>query len=268
MKQFFLKHLRVHNYACKKARKLFERIFPLFKNTGNLFKNTNLQLKNQENEPFEYAQTISTILESCNKIKTVKWEKGNGHDGRISSAIAEKPFLDLLEKSLERSSFKIERPRDRYWYDIRINGIPINLKITTGNTDNAINKVAVIYTLTGIEVKNKNMNFNTFYRILWNSKIKTERNRQTEYHYLVINKTNGSVLLKSILDIHTYKTNPSNVLQINWKNEFGFIDYRSDNNSKKMYDLLKCIQVSVRESINSNRQFAEADLEVLIEMDN
>jgi hypothetical protein len=32
-----------------------------------------------------------------------------------------------------------------------------------------------------------------------------------------------------------------------------------------MYDLLKCIQVSVRESINSNRQFAEADIEKLID---
>jgi hypothetical protein len=51
----------------------------------------------------------------------------------------------------------------------------------------------------------------------------------TEYHYLVINKNTNEMLLKSIFDIHTYKSNPCNDLQINWDNEFKNIEYKIDN---------------------------------------
>jgi len=217
-------------------------------------------LKNEYNETkMDYGFTIKCINEEC---KSINLTKSDESDGRISSAIAEKPYLSELKKRLvEKHVFSVEIPNDRHWYDIRINDIPINLKITTGSTsDNALNKVAVIYSLTGIEVKNKNMNFDCFYKHLQNSKIKKERDPKTEYHYLVINKTNGNILLKSILDIHCYKSNPSNILQINWNNEFKFIDYRCESFNDKAVELLSVIQKSIREAINSMEKFADADL--------
>jgi hypothetical protein len=227
-------------------------------NLKEFFNPKNLKKDSNKND-MDYDFTINSIINECGSINLTKPDDS---DGRISSAIAEKPYLSELKKRLvEKYVFSVEIPNDRHWYDIKINDIPINLKITAGNTsDNALNKVAVIYTLTGIEVKNKNMNFDCFYKHLKNSKIKEERDRKTEYHYLVINKTNGNILLKSILDIHTYKSNPSNILQINWNNEFKFIDYHCESFNDKATELLLVIQKSVREAISSMETFAEAEI--------
>ena len=88
------------------------------------------------------------------------------------------------------------------------------------------------------------------------------RDKSTEYHYLVKNKINGDVLFKSIFDIHTYISNPSNDLQINWKNEFENIKYktRDDNYLEKVKELILTIQKSVKEMISRTKEFADADI--------
>jgi uncharacterized alkaline shock family protein YloU len=84
----------------------------------------------------------------------------------------------------------------------------------------------------------------------------------TEYHYLVVNKNTGKVLLKSILDIHTFKTNPCNDLQINWNNEFNHIDFVTpDTDFKaKIRQLLQAVQTSVKQAIEGMKEFAGADI--------
>jgi uncharacterized alkaline shock family protein YloU len=84
----------------------------------------------------------------------------------------------------------------------------------------------------------------------------------TEYHYLVVNKNTGKILLKSILDIHTYKTNPCNDLQINWSNEFINIDFMTPDLSfkEKIKELLKAIQNSVKQAIAGMKEFADANI--------
>jgi hypothetical protein len=75
----------------------------------------------------------------------------------------------------------------------------------------------------------------------------------------------GDVLLKPIFDIHTYVSNASNDLQINWKNEFIHRSYVTDDGDylKKVESLLSCIQKSVKEMINRTKKFAEMDLSSL-----
>ena len=85
----------------------------------------------------------------------------------------------------------------------------------------------------------------------------------TEYHYLVVNKETGKILLKSIFDIHTFKSNPCNDLQINWKNEFQHTEYITLDFNAKIQELLKVIQTSVKQLITSMKDFAEADFDVL-----
>lgn len=210
-----------------------------------------------------YDDTINAIKNECSNIKI---SYSNPGDGRIISAIKETEYLDILEKTLNKNypDFKIIRPANRYWYDIKINDIPINLKITSGGTDNAFNKSAIIFTLTGKEIDKHNMNYNEWYDLIQHSNKKINRENRTEYHYLVVDKDTGNILLKSILDIHTYKSNPSNDLQINWKNEFDNITYQCTDFKDKIKSLLLTIQTSVKKMIDNMSLFAYANLDNII----
>ena len=107
------------------------------------------------------------------------------------------------------------------------------------------------------------MNFNQFFKTLKECPKKTERNQMTEYHYLVVNKNDGKVLVKSILDIHTFKSNPCNYLQINWCNEFNNIDFVIPDTyfKEKIQQLIKTIQTSIKQAIASMNDFASSDIE-------
>jgi hypothetical protein len=206
-----------------------------------------------------YEETIQAIKEACKKtnISFITDED----DGRLSSAVKEKPYLKALVENLP-TGFKTEMPKARFWYDIIINGIPVNLKLTTGKADNAFNKKAVNATLAcgGSITTNQNTDFNAFYENLKKCS-KNERNLATEYHYLAIHKNTGEILLKPLLDIHSYKTNPSNIMQINWKNEFNNIAYRSPDYKAKVRELLKTIQTSLKEWFERSKAFVEADID-------
>jgi len=75
-----------------------------------------------------------------------------------------------------------------------------------------------------------------------------------------VNKSNGNVLFKSLLDIHSYKTNPCNILQINWRHEFDNIDYKTNDDEYKnqIKKLLGCVQTSIKQDIQSKIDFANA----------
>jgi hypothetical protein len=211
-----------------------------------------------------YSQTRDLIVATCAEINI---QFGETEDGRIASAVKETEYLDKLEQAIltKNPDFIIDRPKARHWYDIRINGIPINLKLTTGGTDNAFNKVAIAYTISGEELQKKNMNYNAWFQYLKTMAKKPVREKQTEYHYLVLNKTSGKILFKSILDIHSYKSNPCNDMQINWQSEFAHLDYyiADENFREKIKELLKTVQKSVRQLIESMREFADADIDAL-----
>lgn len=207
-----------------------------------------------------YDQTIQAIKTACEALNISLAGEG---DGRIISAVKETEYLDALKSKLESVGVLVEIPASRYWYDVRINAIPFNLKLTTGGTDNAFNKTALYYTITGNVCPKKNMNFGEWYALVKAADKKKERDRQTEYHYLVVEKETKAILVKSILDIHTYKSNPCNDLQINWNNEFKNKEYvTSDADYKsKVSTLLKTVQTSIRQAVESMRLFAEADID-------
>ena len=212
---------------------------------------------------YTYEQIIQAIKDECAKINLIY---SNDGDGRLTSAVKEAEYLQQLEKGLKEThaSVKFEfQPVDRWWWDCRVNGLTINLKLTTGGTDNAFNKVAIIYSISGVELEKKNMNYNQFFKEIRSCQKKAVRDRMTEYHYLVVNKNTGKVLLKSILDIHTFKTNPCNDLQINWNNEFNHIDFVIPDAKfkEKTKELLKTVQASVKQAIEGMKDFASADID-------
>jgi hypothetical protein len=211
-----------------------------------------------------YSETIQAIKSECAKINISFSKEG---DGRLTSAIKETEYLTLLKQHINDNypHFTVEIPKERFWYDIKINEIPINLKITVGGTDNAFNKVAIIYTISGQDTTKKNMNYNQWFKTIQDSPKKSIRNKSTEYHYLVVHKDTGQILLKSILDIHTYKTNPCNILQINWNNEFKYIDscIQDSHFKLKIKKLLQTVQNSLNQFISSMNEFCETDIDEL-----
>lgn len=211
-----------------------------------------------------YNETIELIKTACKKIN-ITFSKSE--DGRIDSAIKEKDYLDKLTTTIYdlNKSIKVEIPNARYWYDIKINDIVINLKLTKNGTDNAFNKQAIIYTITG-EISSKTvMDFKYWFEYICKNGIKENRNRMSEYHYLVVNKETGDILIKSIIDIHTYKSNPSNILQINWKNEFDNIEYKvkEEKFKEKVIELMKTIQKSLKQYYNTIKDVVDANMETI-----
>jgi hypothetical protein len=212
-----------------------------------------------------YQKTYDEIVKACAAIQ-IGFDVGK--DGRIESAIKEKEYLDKLNDLLIASNpdFWIVRPGDRYWYDIKINEIPINLKLTVGGGDNALNKTAIAYSMSGDDNVPLKMNIGQFFEHLKKIPKKEVRDRSSEYHYLVLNKNTGQLLFKSIFDIHSYKSNPSNIMQINWTKEFLNADYKVVSNEDykaKVRELLKTVQRSVKQLISSMDNFASADIDSL-----
>lgn len=208
----------------------------------------------------EYYKWVKAIKEAA-KLTNIDYSKDSEEDGRLDSAVKEKAYFNTFVTHLP-PDFKIDRPKARVWYDIMINGIPINLKLTTGKADNAFNKKGVEATLAGGPdiMTNQNTHFNQLYSNLKKHASK-ERNLQTEYHYLVVNKITGDILFKPLLDIHTYKTNPSNIMQIDWKNEFSQIAYKATEHKAKIRELLKVIQSSLKQWYDRSKVFINADID-------
>ena len=174
----------------------------------------------------------------------------------------------LLEKY---PNWKVIVSPPRASCDIMVNSIRINLKLTDcKSSDNSVNKPSIYYSITGLTTYPYSSNWNSFLDKLTDAKkdnqIKKQRDKSTEYHYLVKNKLTSDVLLKPIFDIHTYVSNPSNHLQINWNNEFTNIEYHTEDADylKKVESLLVCIQKSVKEMIERTKRFSEADISELL----
>lgn len=201
--------------------------------------------------------------------KTLKLSYVKNTDGRIESAIKEESVKKYLKNELMKinSEIDIDIPKNkRSWYDIKIEGIPINIKITTGGTDNAMSKEGVYYSLTG-EFPPINKNYSEWYKLLEENKysIKQVRDKFTEYHYLVIHKISGNVMFKSIFDVRKPISNPSNDLQFNWNYEFENSEYEILENEyiETVIELLSIIQKSNKDAINKRLYFVQAEIESL-----
>jgi chemotaxis protein histidine kinase CheA len=216
----------------------------------------------------EYETTVGEIASIAKSISLAKNLQSDG-DGRIDSAMKETPFLNEMKRIiLERHpDWVVVISPPRASYDIMVNGIKINAKLTDCKSpDNSVSKPSIYYSITGLATYPNSSNWNGFLDRLGRAKtanqIKKQRHKPTEYHYLVKNKLTGDVLFKPIFDIHTYVSNPSNDLQIGWKNEFAHADYHTEdaNYLEKVMELLGCIQKSVKEMRERTKQFAKADL--------
>jgi hypothetical protein len=190
-------------------------------------------------------------------------------DGRLVSAIKEKQYLTCLSSRLtdRNPEWDIHIPPNRSAYDIRINGIWINLKITTGKTsDNCCNKLSFFRSITGSENCPKSCNWNKWLENLKREGIRMTRNRLTEYHYLVVFKHTNKILFKSIFDLDTYIANPCNDIQINWGKELLHKDtYTADElYMDKVLSLIETIKIAQKKAIETRDKMASIDVSSLV----
>lgn len=216
----------------------------------------------------DYVHIVSEVKSAAESIHL---HRADG-DGRIDSANKEAFFLNEMQRIIltQHPDWNVCITPPRADCDFIVNSVRINLKLTDCKTaDNSVNKRAIYFSITGDTNYPTSSNWNEFLHELQKAKaenrIKTNRDRATEYHYLVKNKITGEVLFKPIFDIHRYVSNASNDLQINWKKEFQNADYVTADAEyvKKVGELLVCIQTSVRQMIERTKAFAEADIESL-----
>ena len=236
---------------------------------------TPLTTMNNDTYEFIRSEVLSAAISAAKAAKWNKKKKGDC-DGRIVSAMKEKPFLNEMKKILleRHPDWEVVISPKRAPCDIMVNGIRINLKLTDcKSADNSVNKPTIFYSITGLTAYPYSSNWNDFSDKLTDAKtkgqIKKQRHKPSELHYLVINKLTGDVLLKALFDIHKYVSNPSNDLQINWKNEFDHSDYHTEEADylKKVESLLICLQTSVKEMIEKTKRFADADVGSLLTLE-
>jgi hypothetical protein len=208
-----------------------------------------------------YQNITKAIRGICSNIRI---NFNNAGDGRLEAAIKEDEYLQLFKSRMTSAhpDIPVEIAPPRFWYDVRVGGIPINLKLTNGGTDNCMNKKAVYCSLTGLEDFPYATNWNEFWKRICDGPRKEERVHMTEYHYLVVNKANGDFILKAMLDIQNFRSNACNDLQINWKNEFKVRDVLTDDPEydDAVKNLLSVIQTSVRMAHSTSKSFIEADI--------
>jgi len=217
----------------------------------------------------EYDFTISEVNSVA---KSIGVKKGDG-DGRFDSAIKQKPFVKKIEKILleKHPEWEVVVYLYRKSYHIMVNSIKFSVRITDCKSpDNSMSKPSVYFSITGSNNYPYSSNLNQLHDRLIDAKtkgqIKKHRDKRTELHFLVINKSTGDVLVKAIFDIYNYASNAENTLQINWKNEFKYSEYYTEDvdYSKKVDSLMLCIQKSVKMFYATSDKFANADLRSLI----
>lgn len=222
-----------------------------------------------------YAHITRYISTACRKVRSEyagkqicqRYQREESViDGRLDSAHGEKWFLNRLVHHLRviHPKLPIERSTTREWYDIRVCGIPINLKLTCGGTDNAFNKMSIEYTIRGEVPVKKKITFNEWLDRLVEAlpSMSERRDRRREYHYLVFNKKDGRFRFTSLLDIRAFRSNPTNILQICWRREFQpdpSVTRLRYEKGKTVCGILEVIRQSLLQDYERKKRFLEMD---------
>ena len=136
-------------------------------------------------------------------------------DGRYNSTIDEDTIIDLLEEKYGKEN--IERPPARWWWDVKVFGIPVNIKSSTFKTaDNFSSKQAVLYSLTDLTEEEivRVKDFQTFQKLL---KERGKKENGRDYYIIALNKVTNETHLLSLKTLYVLTPNGNNLLfQVNW----------------------------------------------------
>lgn len=131
-------------------------------------------------------------------------------DGRRNSRVDEDSIIDALIAKYGRDH--VVKMPDRYWYDVKLFGFPVNIKSSRMTTaDNCSANQAILHCFTQAELKN---GWEHFYSSLAKRSV-TDTGRN--YYFIVLDKRDGSVHLQSLLTLARLRSNGNNLpFQIKW----------------------------------------------------
>lgn len=215
-------------------------------------------------------ELFNKIIE-CIKNSDLKLYK-ESKDGRVNSITDEKIIINYLKSSevgkyviddSELNFKNIERKvGDMYLKDPNNNEpIVINIKTSNGKSaDNVFSKLGLLIAFTDIPLNNlpKSINWEKMTNLLLENRKEVFR----DYYYLYVDKNNTkNCLIRGMKKINQYKTNPSNILQINWENEYVLFENNLSENESYNY-IIKLISESLKKDLYGKQFFIDKLLEI------
>ena len=176
---------------------------------------------------FSATTACTTALETALAKRlgtTLKQMRSRFSDGRLGSVEAEATVITAI-KAVLKGHASVFVPPARSWYDVSVHWpeihtpIYFNIKVSVGGCDNAFNKKAVVLSLSSLDEADipNAMSLNTMHDLIVDN-IRVIRDPR-DYHYIYVDKKDGTVIVRSISDIQSWTSNPHNLLQINWTKE-------------------------------------------------
>ena len=162
---------------------------------------------------FESIQEMLNVLNAESGIEASTLHE----DGRVNSIKDEDNIISEMKRLFKD---RIKEPKARHWYDVMIDGIPCQIKASTGGSDNFSSKKAVVYTLTNMiitEVDRMKNGFPVFDNII---RQRRDDNNQRDYPIVVLDKNTNTLHLKTLKTLTCLVPNGNNLpFQINWNKE-------------------------------------------------
>ena len=165
-----------------------------------------------------FPENLKKVLNYLNKIGKMKANSGH-EDGRVNSISDEDDIIKLLVDKFGENNIELQPPRE--WYDVRIYGIPCQIKSSDfikGASDNFSSKLAILYAFTDLDEEELKSGTSTWKG--WQNKLLEHRNdnNNRDYYILVFDKSTGNFHLQSLKMLKKLTPNGNNLpFQIKWK---------------------------------------------------
>tara|TARA_B100000131_G_scaffold316848_2_gene357691 strand:+ start:1712 stop:2359 length:648 start_codon:yes stop_codon:yes gene_type:complete len=204
---------------------------------------------------------ISKLLKQISKITVCE----SNRDGRLNSIKDEKTLIDKIKQIATNSKeFEVYEPPPRHWYDLMVNGIPIQIKSSSGKTDNWSSKKSLLWALSDLSMEEIDaiVNRPKVIQKKLGSISCVKNGSYRDMDILCIDKNTGKVHHKTLCSLSKLISNGSNLpFQIPWKanlksqpvtrshhEAFTFIieAYRSSIMKKQDQDDLETLEESLR----------------------
>jgi len=143
-------------------------------------------------------------------------------DGRVNSITDEETLIRALVSICKEVGLSYQKPKERYWYDFMIENIPIQIKSSTGGTDNWSSAGALLYAITSTPTEeiSKYRTGPSAFAVLKEHSIAGEYSTRL-LPILCVEKNTGKVRLHYLTELNYLRPNPSNMpFQISWKKEW------------------------------------------------
>jgi len=143
--------------------------------------------------------------------------KASNHyeDGRVNSIEDEETIIAMLKEICGEGN--VQEPPLRHWYDVKIYDIPVQIKSSSGGSDNFSSKKSIAYAFTNLtesEVDGMSNRWQDFDEMVANRR---DDNNNRDYDIIVLDKKEGKVYHRTLKTLSVLTCNGSNLpFQINW----------------------------------------------------